>query len=501
MGGQCRVLPLDVGRRFVRYRWELSPPHPAWTRNEFALEYEADVDLTAMPRALLWTTFLGCTHPIWALLDGYDVEVLEPVDTAELEFWGGMAHASRTASGLPPSAEGLPGVTLRSSGGTAEVLRPRALPQSGPPGVLLSCGKESLLSLGLLREARGQAVAVNLESPMPGSHDHESVFRAQALAALGRTQGVTVRRVRSDIRATWRNNYAVSSGGTASVNELADCFIYPSAALPVAYQHRLPWLVLGSEWGEHHVPVRSPGGWRFDRYFSLAGVAIAAVGRLWEIRYGIGYTSVIQPISQYLVQRILLRRYPDLAAFQHSCYRARADARACQLCEKCARVSAMALAAGADPAIIGMDVNRVFSRWNATAVELEGGRADTHYASMNDLIRFALANVDRRRGGTYFRPRGWEDLVKLRPWRSRRRFNRILEAVGMVAPSRLDTVKREYLQYLPAELRDPVRAILEESAPYDSTDDSAVHEARAAAFDVLTAPLRSSAAPEPSGRP
>jgi hypothetical protein len=499
--GRCRVLPLEFGSRVVRFRWDLRPPHPAWTRNEFTLEYEDDIDLTAMPRALLWTVFLGCTHAIWALLDGYEVELPEPIDPGELEFWEKMAWASRAASGISPSAEGLPGVRLRWTGSRAEPSTPRSLSQTGPPAVLLSCGKESLLSLGLLREARGQVVAINVASSMPGSHDHESTFRAKALEALGQAPGVRVRRVRSDIRATWRNNYAISSGGIASVNELADCFIYPSAALPVAYQHQLPWIALGSEWGEHHVPIRAPGGWHFDRYFSLSGVAIAAVSRLWESRYGVGYTSVIQSISQYLVQRTLLQRYPDLAAFQHSCYRGRADVRACQLCEKCARVTAMALAAGADPAVIGMDVNRVFSRWNATAVELEGGRADTHYASMNDLIRFALANVDRRRAGMYFRPRGWEDLAKARPWRSRRRFNRILNAVGKVAPNRLDTVKRQYLRYMPADLRDPVAAILEGSAPADTTDDSVVHAARAAVFDLLTAPLRSSAAPEPSGRP
>lgn len=261
--------------------------------------------------------------------------------------------------------------------------------------------------------------------------------------------GVTLRRVRSDIRATWTNNYAVSLGGSASLNELADCFIYPSATLPIARQHRLPWIALGSEWGEHHVPLRTPEGWQFDRYSSLAGVAILAVSRLWESRYGVGYTSVIQPISHHLVQRILLRRYRDLAAFQHSCYRARPDVRACQLCGKGLRVTALALAAGTDPAAIGMDVNCVFSRWNATAVQVERGRADTHYASMSHLIRFALASLDRGRADACFRACRRGDLVKLRTWCARGRFHRILSTIGAVAPNRLDTVKHGYLQYLP----------------------------------------------------
>src|SRR5215831_518801 len=263
MTGQCRVLPLERDRRTVRFQWELRPAHPAWTRSEFTLEYEDDVDLTAMPRALLWTVFLGCTHPVWGLLEGYKVEFSEPVDAAELGFWTRMAAASRRASGMPSGPAGPLGVELRSLGGEVETLQPRSTAPAGPPAVLLSCGKESLLSLGLLREIGGEVVAITLESPMPGSSDHQSRFRAEALVTLGRMPGVSVKRVRSDIRATWKNDYAVSRGGAAAINELTDCFIYPSVALPIAYQRRLPWVVLGSEWGEHHVPVRASDGWRF----------------------------------------------------------------------------------------------------------------------------------------------------------------------------------------------------------------------------------------------
>ena len=491
MSGHSRVCPLEIHGSSVRFRWETRPAHPAWVRSEFAVSYESGVDLAAMPRALLWSVFLGCTHPIWSMLDGYDVEFEEPIDSSELEFWTAMAAASRSASSLPSTAGTAP-VRFGSNRAPVETLPPAA-PSTGPPAVLLSCGKESLLSLSLLREVTGQAAAVSVDSPMPGTHDHESAFRAWALEAIARVQGIHVHRIRSDVRATWKNDHALTRGGIASLNELADCFIYPSATLPIAYQHRLPWIALGSEWGEHHVPVRSAAGWQFDRYFSLSGAAIAAVSALWTQRYGVGYTSVIQPISQYLVQRILLQRYPELAAFQHSCYRARPEVRACQVCEKCLRVTALALAAGTDPAIIGTDVRKVFSRWNATAVELEEGSADTHYASMNHLIRFALSRIDRRQADAFFTQRSLSDLVKLRSWRARRRFHRILSKVGVVPPDRLDTIKRGYLRYLPDEFRDPIRVILESHASYDGEDEATVHAARAEVVTALTEPLRKTA--------
>jgi len=138
-------------------------------------------------------------------------------------------------------------------------------------------------------------------------------------------------------------------------------------------------------------------------------------------------------------------------------------------------------------------VRRVFSRWNAIAVELEEGSADTHYASMNHLIRFALSRIDHRHADAFFTPRGLSDLVKLRSWRARRRFHRILSKVGVVPPDRLDTIKRGYLHYLPDEFRDPIRVIFESHASYDGEDDATVHAARAEVVTALTESLRKTA--------
>lgn len=489
MPGRCRVLPLEINRSAVRFRWEIEPAHAAWARSEFTIAYDDDIDLSRIPRALLWTVFLGATYSIWALLDGYTIEVAEPIDDVELAFWNGMAAAARNASGIPPLHDSSLAVRFVSSGAPGDPA-PRSTRAAGPPAVLLSCGKESLLSLGLLREIRNDAVAITIESPMPGSQDHESAFRRWALDTIGRQPGIVTRRVRSDIRAAWgKNDHAVKKGGRAYLNELADGGLYPSLALPIAYQHGLPWIALGGEWGEHHIPTATPDGWRLDRYFTLSGAAISAMDALWQTRYGVGYTSVIQPISQYLVERVLLQRYPDLAAFQHSCFRAEADTRACQSCEKCFRVTALALAAATDPAIVGMDVNKVFSRWNDTAVQLERGTANAHYESMNHLSRFALASVDESFASRFFKPRGIDDVLKLKPWRAKRRFSQIRSRLGDVRADRLDTVKRGYLHYLPDEYREPIRRILEEVATYDLEDDAAAHAARAGVIAQLTEPL------------
>ncbi len=500
MSGRCRVLPLEVNRNAIRFRWDIDPAHAAWVRSGFSVEYEPDVDLTSVPRSLLWSVFLGATHPIWSLLDGYTVEFDEPISGVELAFWNEMAAASRIAFDVPRAAPDPPGVRFVSLGGDPEPA-PRSARAAGPPAVLLSCGKESLLSLGLLREVRGEAVGINIESPMTGSHDHQSAFREWALGALGKLPGITIRRIRSDIRSAWgKNDYAEKRGGGAYLNELADAMLYASFALPIAYQHRFSWIVAGSEWGDvttllgdqemdaRHVPRMASDRWQFDRFFTSTGPALSAVNALWEPRYGVGYTSVILAISQYLVQRILLRRYPDLAAFQHSCYRAQPDVRACQACDKCFRVTALALASATDPAIVGMDVNRVFSRWSAAA-QFEIGAAAAHYESFDHMTGFALASADESFASGLFKPHTIDDFLKFKPWRARRRLRRIRARLGAVPAKRLDTVKRGYLDYLPVQFRDPIQRILEAAAPYDDEADADVHAERAFLIAALTEPL------------
>src|SRR5262245_12483286 len=149
MSGHSRVCPLEIHGSSVPFRWETRPAHAAWVRSEFAVSYESGVDLAAMPRALLWSVFLGCTHPVWSMLDGYDVEFEEPIDPAELEFWTAMAAASRSASGLPSSAGPAP-VRFGASRAPVEALPP-ARPSTGPPALRPSSGEDVRLSLSAPR--------------------------------------------------------------------------------------------------------------------------------------------------------------------------------------------------------------------------------------------------------------------------------------------------------------------------------------------------------------
>jgi creatinine amidohydrolase/Fe(II)-dependent formamide hydrolase-like protein len=72
--------------------------------------------------------------------------------------------------------------------------------------------------------------------------------------------------------------------------------------------------------------------------------------------WGVTQFSVLRPLSELLIERILAERYPDLLRLQVSCHAAHKEedvVRPCGRCEKCRRIVGMLLAVGADPQLCG----------------------------------------------------------------------------------------------------------------------------------------------------
>jgi hypothetical protein len=72
----------------------------------------------------------------------------------------------------------------------------------------------------------------------------------------------------------------------------------------------------------------------------------------WEI----SQFSILRPCSEFLIQKILTQRYPDLWQHQVSCHAAHKDGDRvfpCGKCEKCRRIVAMLTALNEDPTVCG----------------------------------------------------------------------------------------------------------------------------------------------------
>jgi creatinine amidohydrolase/Fe(II)-dependent formamide hydrolase-like protein len=88
---------------------------------------------------------------------------------------------------------------------------------------------------------------------------------------------------------------------------------------------------------------------RLTRYFQSKG-------------FGVAQFSVLRPLSELLVEKILVERYPELQRLQTSCHAAHTvgeRVEPCGRCEKCRRVVGMLSALGADPTDCGYRPDQV----------------------------------------------------------------------------------------------------------------------------------------------
>jgi hypothetical protein len=68
--------------------------------------------------------------------------------------------------------------------------------------------------------------------------------------------------------------------------------------------------------------------------------------------WGIGQFSLLRPLSELLIEKILVQRYPEVQRLQvscHACHKEGERVEPCGRCEKCRRIVGMLLALGADP--------------------------------------------------------------------------------------------------------------------------------------------------------
>ena len=128
--------------------------------------------------------------------------------------------------------------------------------------------------------------------------------------------------------------------------------VFLFAALPVMRKRGIGRLVIGNEFDtssrlSHYGIPHYDGLYDQSRYFD---------NRLTRYFYRKGWCisqfSVLRPLSELLIEKILVERYPDLQRHQVSCHAAHKNGNRilpCGTCEKCRRIVGMLMAIGADP--------------------------------------------------------------------------------------------------------------------------------------------------------
>src|SRR5690606_10354049 len=92
--------------------------------------------------------------------------------------------------------------------------------------------------------------------------------------------------------------------------------------------------------------------------------------------------SLIEPLMDMMVQRILVKRYPQYAPYQMSCFAQTSSAANyhwCQDCAVCAKMYVLCVGGGVDPAAVGFTVD-MLGAGNRRFFTLFGASSSLPYA-------------------------------------------------------------------------------------------------------------------------
>ena len=221
--------------------------------------------------------------------------------------------------------------------------------------VLSSGGKDSLLSFGLLREVGHEVHPIFLNES--GRHWFTALnayhhFRdhipntARVWTNSDRLFNWMVRHlpfVRKDFSNVRSDEYPIRLWTVA---------VFLFGALPILRKRHVGRLVIGDEFDTTR-RISYKGITHYDGLYDQSRYFDDALTRyFYRKNWGITQFSILRPLSEFLIQKTLVERYPELQRHQVSCHAAHREAegvRPCGRCEKCRRIVGMLMAMDADP--------------------------------------------------------------------------------------------------------------------------------------------------------
>jgi len=231
--------------------------------------------------------------------------------------------------------------------------------------VLSSGGKDSLLSFGLLKEIGCEVHPIFINES--GRHWFTALnayrhFRentdntARVWTNSDRVFSWMLRElpfVRKDFERLRSDEYPIRLWTVA---------VFLFGALPLLKKRRIGRLIIGDEF-DTTCRVSHKGITHYDGLYDQSRYFDDALSRYFHRkRWGVSQFSILRSLSELLIEKILIERYPEIQRHQVSCHAAHKEddrVHPCGRCEKCRRIVGMLLALNGDPAHCGYSQEQV----------------------------------------------------------------------------------------------------------------------------------------------
>jgi creatinine amidohydrolase/Fe(II)-dependent formamide hydrolase-like protein len=225
--------------------------------------------------------------------------------------------------------------------------------------VLSSGGKDSLLSYGLLREAGRETHSLFVNESGRHWYTALNAFRhlrerdphtARVWTNCDRVYAWMLRRlpfVRPDFARVRADIYPIRLWTVA---------VFLFGVLPLLRKREIGRLVIGDEF-DTTARVTTHGIRHYDGLYDQSRWFDDAVSRYFRgVGLHVAQFSIVRPLSELLIEKLLVERYPELQRHQVSCHATHIEGDRvlpCGHCEKCRRIVGMLVALGADPRACG----------------------------------------------------------------------------------------------------------------------------------------------------
>lgn len=238
-------------------------------------------------------------------------------------------------------------------------------PRSSRHAVLSSGGKDSLLTFGVLRELDLEVHPIFVNESGRHWYTALNAYRHLRDSHAGTTRVWTnsdrvfswmlrhLPFVRQDFSRVRSDEYPVRLWTVA---------VFVFGALPLLRKRGIGRLLIGDEY-DTTVKVSHRGITHYSALFDQSRYFDDEMTRYFRRKgWGVCQFSALRPLSELLVEKILVERYPELLSHQVSCHAAHIDGervRPCGACEKCRRIVGMLKALDGDPTRCGYSEEQI----------------------------------------------------------------------------------------------------------------------------------------------
>ncbi|MDP2749940.1 MAG: hypothetical protein Q8O89_03860 [Nanoarchaeota archaeon] len=222
--------------------------------------------------------------------------------------------------------------------------------------ISFSFGKDSLITLGLAKEL---GLKTNLFMSEEKGAPIEMNYKNKLSTNFKKEFGLEIEKVFNDAMLLHDFDYfKIKSKNQYLLSHLITEYVM--LAMPSAHYHNSKYIFLGNERSCNYYVLDKFGN-RCYPAFDQSSEWNAEMNTFLAKFSKLKVASLIEPVGDLAILKILYKRYPELAKYQYSCFpdesKKVANARWCGHCTKCARLYIMLTALGIDPKVVGFTNN------------------------------------------------------------------------------------------------------------------------------------------------